>query len=97
MSLRATEGGVAISTLTVKNCHVSFIRLNEDCRVGLRPPRNDRMFKTLRLYLICARISAVRGTDTESVEKWATPTFLLVKNVSSQKVEEVGLPHALVF
>jgi hypothetical protein len=42
-------------------------------------------FKTLHLLPICARILHVRGTNTGSVEKWATPTFLLVKNVSSQK------------
>jgi hypothetical protein len=52
----------------------------------------------LHLLPICARILHVRGTNTGSVEKWATPTFLLVKNVSSQKDGgEVGLPHTPIY
>jgi hypothetical protein len=45
----------------------------------------DDSVKTLHLSSICARISRVSGTDTESVEKWATPTFLLVKNLMEQE------------
>jgi hypothetical protein len=32
---------------------------------------------------MCARISSERSTNTEGVEKWATPTFLLIKNTST--------------
>jgi len=37
--------------------------------------------KTLQLYLICARISIVRSTNIAGIEKWASPTFLLVTNI----------------
>jgi len=36
--------------------------------------------KTLHVYIRCARILSGRSTNTGNVEKWATPTFLLVKN-----------------